>query len=63
VGTGAQVCRVAPPKGISWEKPQQLGVYLLSPSPSLPPSQAGRFLGEVDGALMTQLLSMGVFSQ
>ncbi|OWK03751.1 hypothetical protein Celaphus_00013847 [Cervus elaphus hippelaphus] len=25
--------------------------------------QVGRFLGEVDGALMTQLLSMGVFSQ
>uniref|UniRef100_A0A8C4LJR1 Calcium voltage-gated channel auxiliary subunit alpha2delta 4 n=1 Tax=Equus asinus asinus TaxID=83772 RepID=A0A8C4LJR1_EQUAS len=32
-------------------------------SPSLSPSQVGRFLGEVDGALMTQLLSMGVFSQ
>lgn len=30
---------------------------------ALSPSQVGRFLGEVDGALMTQLLSMGVFSQ
>ncbi|KAF6117719.1 calcium voltage-gated channel auxiliary subunit alpha2delta 4 [Phyllostomus discolor] len=27
------------------------------------PQETGRFLGEVDGALMTQLLSMGVFSQ
>ncbi|KAM7116079.1 LOW QUALITY PROTEIN: voltage-dependent calcium channel subunit alpha-2/delta-4 [Molossus nigricans] len=27
------------------------------------PQEMGRFLGEVDGALMTQLLSMGVFSQ
>lgn len=38
----------------------------LSPVPvsvSLSPSQMGRFLGELDGALMTQLLSMGVFSQ
>ncbi|KAB0348675.1 hypothetical protein FD754_013532 [Muntiacus muntjak] len=27
------------------------------------PQEVGRFLGEVDGALVTQLLSMGVFSQ
>ncbi|KAK2101406.1 hypothetical protein P7K49_019072 [Saguinus oedipus] len=27
------------------------------------PGMMGRFLGEVDGAVMTQLLSMGVFSQ
>ncbi|XP_014394913.1 PREDICTED: voltage-dependent calcium channel subunit alpha-2/delta-4 isoform X3 [Myotis brandtii] len=27
------------------------------------PQEMGRFLGEVDGALLTQLLSMGVFSQ
>ncbi|KAM6216225.1 voltage-dependent calcium channel subunit alpha-2/delta-4 [Rhynchocyon petersi] len=27
------------------------------------PEEIGRFLGEVDGAFMTQLLSMGVFSQ
>ncbi|XP_059881909.1 voltage-dependent calcium channel subunit alpha-2/delta-4 [Delphinus delphis] len=27
------------------------------------PQEMGRFLGEVDGALMTQLLSMGVFSR
>ncbi|XP_041592870.1 voltage-dependent calcium channel subunit alpha-2/delta-4 [Vulpes lagopus] len=27
------------------------------------PQEMGRFLGELDGALMTQLLSMGVFSQ
>ncbi|XP_008570658.1 PREDICTED: voltage-dependent calcium channel subunit alpha-2/delta-4 [Galeopterus variegatus] len=27
------------------------------------PQETGRFLGEVDGALMTQLLSMGVFTQ
>ncbi|XP_059539946.1 voltage-dependent calcium channel subunit alpha-2/delta-4 isoform X2 [Myotis daubentonii] len=27
------------------------------------PQEVGRFLGEVDGALLTQLLSMGVFSQ
>ncbi|XP_006891437.1 PREDICTED: voltage-dependent calcium channel subunit alpha-2/delta-4 [Elephantulus edwardii] len=27
------------------------------------PQETGRFLGEVDGAFMTQLLSMGVFSQ
>ncbi|KAB1254416.1 Voltage-dependent calcium channel subunit alpha-2/delta-4 [Camelus dromedarius] len=27
------------------------------------PQEMGRFLGEVDGALVTQLLGMGVFSQ
>lgn len=29
----------------------------------VPPSQMGRLLGEADGALMKQLLSMGVFSR
>lgn len=36
---------------------------LSLPLPLFLPSQVGRFLGEVDGALVTQLLSMGVFNQ
>lgn len=34
---------------------------LLSAASLLPPPQTGRFLGEVDGALLSQLVSMGVF--
>ena len=41
----------------AWSNPLSL------PLPIVLPSQVGRFLGEVDGALVTQLLSMGVFSQ
>lgn len=36
---------------------------LSLPLPIFLPSQVGRFLGEVDGALVTQLLNMGVFNQ
>ncbi|XP_044917142.1 voltage-dependent calcium channel subunit alpha-2/delta-4 isoform X3 [Felis catus] len=45
-----------------WAATRQCGT-VEGPCPESCQDSMGRFLGEVDGALMTQLLSMGVFSQ
>ncbi|GAB5573408.1 voltage-dependent calcium channel subunit alpha-2/delta-4 isoform X2 [Prionailurus iriomotensis] len=51
----------------SWVSLQHLDCFVIDNNGFILISERsqemGRFLGEVDGALMTQLLSMGVFSQ